>query len=227
MRKAISIYRLIGPILLGSALMLVGCAPQSTALKDSEGPNLITILDEPSPPNFSVNPALIRISAGQEVVWSNRTAGVIELSLYPILDEAERGILRRMAAWAGLDQDEIGEPAPRQDDLEGLRDAIRQQRREIDLLRSELAAEGPSSAMASRLDALEERLRIQEDQLGRVLEQTDSPPPAPPPRMPGFIQPFSSVSGRFDAPGQYAYRLFQSSPYRRSGQIQGRITVVP
>ncbi len=193
----------------------------------------IAILDEPVPPNLSITPAEITIKAGEEVAWSNHTDSVLELSVWMGDEQNKSGLLHRLGSKVGLGSKDNENAKPAQADsdkrIKNLEESLRSQQLELQEIKSQLnSAPEQSQALEGKLQALEQRLQEQEAQLAELKAgSTSSPEPQKLSQIPAFIHSFATVRVKFDKPGQYTFSLFQSSPNRRSAQIQGRLIVLP
>ena len=193
----------------------------------------IAILDEPAPPNLSISPAEITIKAGEEVAWSNYTDSVLELSVWMGDEQNKSGLLHRLGSKVGLgpkDKENTGPTLTDSDKrIKDLEESLRSQQLELQEIKSQLnSIPEQKQALEVKLQALEQRLQEQEAQLAELRGgSTTSPAAQKLSHVPAFIHSFATVRAKFDEPGQYTFSLFQSSPHRRSTQIQGRLIVLP
>jgi uncharacterized coiled-coil protein SlyX len=189
--------------------------------------NTVAILDELSPPNFSINPPEITIKAGEEVTWSNHTNTVIELSVWTA-DGQEPGLFQKLGSKIGLGSENQKGVAESDERIKKLEETLKNQQQAIEEMKAQLQSGPEQPALTDKLQLLEEKLKEQEAQLAE-LKSGPSPAPRPVqlPNIPGFINSFAAVRVKFDAPGQYTFTLFQHSPNRRSSKLQGSLLVLP
>ncbi len=193
----------------------------------------IAILDEPAPPNFSITPAEMTLKAGEEVAWSNHTGSVLELSVWTGDDQNKSGLLHRLGSKVGLGSKDEGDADPAKADsdkrIKNLEESLKTQHLELKEIKAQLhLAPEQQQPLEEKLQALEQRLQEQEVQLAEFKSGSTAPPgPQKLSQIPAFIHSFATVRVKFDKPGQYTFILFQSSPNRRSAQIQGRLIVLP
>ena len=191
--------------------------------------NTIAILDELSPPNFSINPPEITIKAGEEVTWSNHTNAVIELSVWTAEGQDRPGLLRQLGSKMGLGSENQTGVVESDERIKKLEEALKNQQQTIEEMKTQLqSVPEQQQALTDKLQSLEEKLKEQEAQLAE-LKTGSSPAPKPVqlPDVPGFINSFTTVRVKFDKPGQYTFILFQHSPNRRSSKLQGSLLVLP
>jgi plastocyanin len=193
----------------------------------------IAILDQPAPPNLSITPAEITIKAGEVVAWSNHTDSVLELSVWMGDGQLKPGLLKRLGSKVGLGSKDNENADPTQADSEkrmkALEESLRSQQLELKEIKAQLnLAPEQSQVLEEKLQALEQRLQEQEAQLADLKAgSTFLPESQKSFQAPAFIHSFATVRVKFDKPGQYTFSLFQSSPNRRSAQVEGRLTVLP
>lgn len=193
----------------------------------------IAVLDEPAPPNFSITPTEVTLKAGEEVAWSNHTGSVLELSVWTGDDQNKSGLLHRLGSKIGLGSKDEGDADPAKADsdkrIKNMEESLRSQQLELKEIKAQLhSAPEQRQALEDKLQALEQRLQEQEVQLAELKSGSTAPPrPQKLSQIPAFIHSFATVRVKFDKPGQYTFTLFQSSPNRRSAQIQGRLIVLP
>jgi plastocyanin len=189
--------------------------------------NTIAILDEPTPPNFSISPPEMTIKAGEEVTWANHTGSVMQLSIW--MGQDRPGLFQRLGSKIGLGSVNKAGGEESEERLKVLKDAFKKQQQELEEIRAQLqSTPEQQQALADKLKVLEEKLKEQEAQLAEL--KTGSPA-IPKLRklshIPAFIHSFTTVRVKFDEPGHYTYTLFQSSPNRRSSMVQGSLIVLP
>lgn len=201
-----------------------GCSlHRSYAGENHDAIHIIAILDEPSPPNFSVTPAQITVKTGERVAWVNHTSSVIQFSLGAEDGQESPGLLKRLGSKAGLFSKEKADER-----LKMIEDALKEQHLQLEEIKTQLnSSPDPQQALRERLQALEERLKEQETQLSELKTPITPTMPQKPPQVPAFISPFATVTGRFDFPGSYIFTLFQSTASRRSSQVEGNVRVLP
>jgi hypothetical protein len=193
----------------------------------------IAILDEPAPPNLSISPTEITMKAGEEVAWSNHTDSVLELTVWMGDEQNRAGLLHRLGSKVGLgpkDNENGGRGQADSDErIKNLEESLRSQQLELQEIKSQLnSIPEQSPALEGKLQALEQRLQEQGAQLAELRAgSTASPGVQKVSHVPAFIHSFTTVRVKFDKPGQYTFKLFQSSPNRRSAQVQGRLIVLP
>jgi plastocyanin len=189
--------------------------------------NTIAILDEPTPPNFSINPPEMTIKAGEEVTWSNHTSSIMQLSVW--MGQDRPGLFQRLGSKIGLGSEDKTGNVKSDERLKMLEEAFKKQQREIEEIKVQLqSAPEQQQVLTDKLRVLEEKLEEQEAQLAEL--KTGSPTTPKPQKLshiPAFIHSFAIVRVKFDEPGHYTYTLFQSSPNRRSSMVQGSVIVLP
>ena len=192
-------------------------------------PNTIAIVDEPSPPNFSVNPPELIIKAGEEITWSNHTSSVMELSVW-LGDGLEKpGLFQRLGSKIGLGSEDKARVAESDARIKVLEESFKNQQQALEEIKAQLQSTPEQrQPLTEKLQILEEKLKEQEVQLSELKAR---PPTTPGPlklsHIPAFINSFATVRVKFDQPGHYTFNLFQSSPNRRSGILQGSVIVLP
>ncbi|MGH7274345.1 MAG: hypothetical protein ACREIQ_07815 [Nitrospiria bacterium] len=201
--------------------------------ENSDTFHAIAIRDDILSPNLSITPPEMIIKAGEVVAWANYTSSVLQLSLQGIEGQEKPGLLKRLGSKAGLlSKDKVNantlmvEPAER---LRVLEETLKEQRLQLEQMKAQLnSAQEPQQSLQERFQTLEERLKEQEVQLAE-LKMGALAPTEPPktPQIPAFINPFTTIKGKFEFPGRYAFTLYQSSPNRRPSHVQGSITVLP
>ncbi|MCI0530181.1 MAG: hypothetical protein L0Y56_22285 [Nitrospira sp.] len=205
---------------------ILGCATHLSG-------HTFAILDETAPPNFSITPAEITIKAGEEIAWSNHTDSVLQLSVWTGDGQNKSGLLHQLGSKVGIGSKDKEKTDPAQADsdqrIKNLEESLRSQQLDLKEIKAQLnSASEQSQALQEKLQTLEQRLQEQEAQLAELkVGSTSSPKPQKLPQVPAFIHSFTTVRVKFDEPGQYTFSLFQSSPNRRSAQIQGRLIVLP
>jgi len=194
-------------------------------------PNTIAILDEPSPPNFSINPPEMTIKAGEEVAWSNHTSSVVELSIWMGDGQDRPGLLQRLGSKIGLgseDQAGVAESDERIN-IKMLEEELKNQQQALEDIQAQLqSTPEQQQALTDQLRILEEKLKEQEAQLAEL--KTGSPSTSKPVKLshiPAFINSHATTRVKFDEPGHYTFTLFQSSTNRRPSKVQGSLLVLP
>jgi hypothetical protein len=201
--------------------------------EDSDTFHAIAIRDDILSPNLSITPPEMTIKAGEVVAWANYTSSVLQLSLQGIEGQEKPGLLKQLGSKAGLLSKDtanantlMAEPAER---LRVLEETLKEQRLQLAQMKAQLnSSQEPQQSLQERFQALEERLKEQEVQLAELKTGALIPTEPPqPPQTPAFISPFTTIKGKFEFPGRYAFTLYQSSPNRRPSHVQGSVTVLP
>ena len=198
--------------------------------EDSDTFHAIAIRDDILSPNLSITPPEMTIKAGEVVAWANYTSSVLQLSLQGIEGQEKPGLLKRLGSKAVLlSKDTANANTLMAERLRVLEETLKEQRLQLAQMKAQLnSSQEPQQSLQERFQALEERLKEQEVQLAELKTGALIPTEPPkPPQIPAFISPFTTIKGKFEFPGRYAFTLYQSSPNRRPSHVQGSVTVLP